>query len=76
VFGHGERARRVDVVQHEQLRTIEAQHVQPLERNGIAQGGCEPNDGLRQIRSFADQPRHRHQYCRGIGLDHGVDQSV
>jgi hypothetical protein len=76
VLGDGDRARGVDVVQHEQLRPIEPQDVEPLERNGIAQGECEPNDGLRQIRSFADQPRHRHQYCRGIGLDHGVDQSV
>ena len=66
-----ERTRLARHVEHEGLRAIELEHVQPLERNRRAQRDRQPRHDVAKARGFGDQTRHRGEHVHRIGLDHG-----
>jgi hypothetical protein len=54
-------------VQHQRLRPIQAQDVQPLEWNRLTERHRQPCHDLFEVRSLGDKPGNAGEHGRGIG---------
>jgi hypothetical protein len=60
-------------VQDKRFRAIEAQHLQALERHGVADGQRQARHEVPEIRGFGHEAGDCREYCRRISSGHRVE---